>query len=235
MDKKVIILAVIAAMGGIGLGILRSPERKGEKAQNLFPSEKLQGYVKNTSIKIVSDGKNGRPISAIAIAEYGMKPEQVSPTGYGALQALHHQYPTTDWISVFIAEDSAMGEISNWVGIAELRLGKVTVTGGLPTQSEIDSLNHIGQTLKRPSKTDLIATATLFDSTQGLAGERWDLSQALLGAGSGRIDKSHFLTLDLETATLHAVAKSLGQEPKALQKTATEVVRYYWLKAGNPL
>ena len=235
MDKKVIILACLAALLGIGLGILRSPQRKGEKAQNLFPPEKLQGYVKNTSIKIVEDGKNGRPITAIAIAHYGIKPEEVSPTGYGALQALHHQYPKTDWVSVFIAEDSAMAEVSNWVGVAELRNGNVTVTGGLPTDYELDSLSKMGQMIKRPTAADLAATSMLIDSTQGLAGERWELSQTLLGAGSGRIDKSHFFTLDLETATLHSIAKSLGQDPKTVQKTANDVVKYYWLKAGNPL
>lgn len=235
MDKKVIVLACLAALGGIGLGILRSPERKGVKAENLFPPEKLAGYIKNTSIKIVENGKNGRPITAIAITHYGMKPEEVSPTGYGALQALHHQYPKTDWVSVFIAEDSAMADASNWVGVAELRNGNVTVTGGLPSQKEMDSLAQVGQPLIRPTEKDLAATAMLFDSTQGLAGERWELSQSLLGAGSGRIDKSHFFTLDLETATLHSVAKSLGQDPKLLQKTALDVTRFYWMKAGNGL
>lgn len=234
MDKKVIILAIVAALGGVGLGILRSPERKGQKAQDLFPPEKLAGQVANTNIKIIESGKNGRPVLAIAITQFGIKPEQVSPTGYGALHALHRQYPKTDWVSVFIAEDSAMADASNWVGVAELRLGKITITGGLPTQADFDSLGHIGQPLKRPSQADLLATAAVYDSTEGLASERWELSQTLLGAGSGRIDDSHFLSLDLETAALHGVAKSLAMEPKDLEKTVEDVTRFYWMKAGIP-
>jgi hypothetical protein len=235
MDKKVIILAALAAIGGIGLGVLRSPARKGQKAQELFPAEKLQGYVKNTAIKVVEDGKGGRPVLAVAVAPFGIRPEQVSPTGYGALLALHRQFQTNDWVSVFIAEDSAMADASNWVGVAELRLGKITVTGGIPTQAVLDSLRHIGQPLKRPTPEDLLAVAAVYDSTGGLAGERWELSQNLLGAGSGRVDDSHFLVLDLETGALHSVAKALGKDPKDLQTTVQNVTRYYWMKAGKPL
>lgn len=235
MDKKVIILAVLAAVGGIGLGILRSPERKGQKAQDLFPPEKLLGYATNTSIKVVQDGKGGRPISAIAIAPFGLKPEQVSPTGYGALHALHRQYPKTDWISVFIAEDSAMADASNWVGVAELRQNKITVTGGIPSQKELDSLTKAGIPLKRPTQADLKLVAMVYDSTQDLAGERWDLSQTLLGAGSGLVNKSNFLSLDLETATTHSIGKALGHDAKEISATADAVTRFYWMKASDPL
>jgi hypothetical protein len=233
-NKKVIILAVIAALGGIGLGILRSPERKGQKAQDLFPPEKLAGQVANTNIKVIESGKNGRPVLAIAVSQFGIKPEQVSPTGYGALHALHRQYPKTDWVSVFIAEDSAMADASNWVGVAELRLGKITITGGIPTQADFDSLRRIGQPLKRPTQEDLLAVAAVYDSTEALSSERWDLSQTLLGAGSGRIDDSRFLFLDLETTALHAAAKAVAKEPKDLEKTLADVTRFYWMKAGIP-
>src|SRR3954466_8114696 len=122
MNKKVIVLAVLAAIGGIALGILRSPERKNSKAQDLFPPEKMVGYVEKTNIKIVDDGKgkgglgSGGSVLAMAVTPYGIKPEQVSPTGYQALKALHRQFKESDWISVFIAEDSAMADASNWVG-----------------------------------------------------------------------------------------------------------------------
>ncbi len=237
MDKKVIVLAALAALGGIGLGVLRAPARKngGEKAQDLFPPEKLLGQVANTNIKVVEDGKDGRPVLAIAITQFGIKPEQISPTGYGALHALHRQYPKTDWVSVFIAEDSAMADASNWVAVAELRLGKVTITGGFPTQAEFDSLRIIGQPLKRPAPEDLSAVAMVFDSTEGLPSERWELSHTLLGAGSGRIDKSNFFDLDLETAALHSVAKAVGKDAKALEATVQNVTRFYWMKAGDPL
>jgi hypothetical protein len=235
LDKKIIILAILAAIGGIALGIIRSPQRKTAQGQDLFPPEKLQGYVENTHISVKEDGKGGRPVLAVAVTPYGIKPEQVSPTGYGALKALHRSFPKTDWVSVFIAEDSAMAEASNWVGVAELRGGKVTVTGGIPNQAQMDSIAKLGRFLRRPAPEDLKAVAALYDSTGSLAQERWDLSQTLLGAGSGRIDKSHFLSLDLETNALHAAAKALGKDPKQLQAMALGVTAFYWAKAGDPL
>ncbi len=235
MDKKLIAFMVIAAVLGVGLGVYRSPARKQGAAQDLFPPEKLQGYVTDTHIKVVDDGKGGRPVVATAVTPYGIKPAQVSPTGYGALLALHRQFPKSDWISVFIAEDSAMAEASNWVGVAELRIGKVVITGGVPTQAQIDSLNKSGILVRRPSPADLKLTATVFDSTGSLTAARWDLSQTLMGAGSGRIDKSHFLSLSLETSPLHAAAKALGKDPKEVQSTLLSVTRYYWLNAGELL
>lgn len=235
MDKKVIILAALAAVGGVGLAVLRSPERKGAQADESFPPEKLQGYETRTEIKVLESGKGGRPVLAVATMPYGIKPEQVSPTGYGALKALRRQYPKSDWISVFMAEDSAMAAASNWVGVAELRQGKVTVTGGIPTQAQIDSLAKLGNPLRRPTPADLKAVATVYDSAGSLSAERWDLSQALLGAGSGRIDKSGFLKLDIETTALHSAAKSLGMAPKDLQALVQGVTLFYWANAGEPL
>jgi hypothetical protein len=235
MDKKVVILAALAAVGGIGLGILRAPKSEKPKAMDLFPPEKLQGYRAITSFQVKDRGPDGRSIVATATASFGMKPEEVSPTGYATLQALHFKNPKADWISVFIAEDSAMESASNWVGMAELRNGKITVTGGIPSQAEFDSLRRIGQPLKRPGQGDLAATAAVYDSTEGLANERWELSQNLLGAGSGLVDNSEFLNLDLETATLHSAAKAMGKEPKELETTLRDVTRFYWMKAGTPL
>jgi hypothetical protein len=235
LDKKVIILAALAAVGGVALGVLRSPERKAAQGQDIFPPEKLQGYVENTHIKVVEDGKGGRPVLAIAVTPFGIKPEQVAPTGYGALKALQRSFPKTDWISVFIAEDSAMADASNWVGVAELRGGKVTVTGGIPTQAQIDSLGKLGKPFQRPTQADLKAVAAVFDSSGSLATERWDISQTLLGAGSGQIDKTHFLSLDIETTALHSAAKSVGTDAKQLQGLVQGVTRFYWAKAGDPL
>jgi hypothetical protein len=234
VDKKIILLALLAAVGGVALAIIRSPDRKAAKGTDLFPPEKLQGYVQDTHISVKEDGKGGRPVLAVAVTPYGIKPEQVSPTGYGALKALHRSFPKTDWVSVFIAEDSAMAEASNWVGVAELRAGKITVTGGIPSQAQIDSLGKLSKPFHRPTVAELKAVATVFDSAGSLATERWDLSQTLLGAGSGRIDKSRFFSLDVETTALHGAAKALGTDPKQLQGLVQDVTRYYWSLAGDP-
>lgn len=237
MNKKVWIMALLAALGGMAVGIFQAMHKRGKQtqAQELFPQDKLEGYLQNTQIRIMEDGKGGRPVVAVAVTPYGIKPEQVSPTGYGALKAVRRSFPKSDWISVFIAEDSAMAEASEWAGVAELRAGKVTITGGIPSQREIDSLSKLGTPFRRPTQADLKAVAAVFDSTDGLAADRWDLSQVLLGAGTGRIDKSHFFTLDLETASLHAAAKALGMETKQLQNLVQAVTRFYWAKAGDPL
>jgi hypothetical protein len=238
MDKKIWILGLLGILAGLGLGVFRSMKNgavAAKAAQDLFPAEKLNGYVQGTHIQVREDGKGGRPVVAVAVTPYGLKPEQVSPTGYGALKAIRRSFPKADWISVFIAEDSAMAEASEWVGVAEMRAGKVTVTGGIPSGRGLDSLSRPGAPVHRPTQADLKAVAALFDSTSGLSAERWDLSQALLGAGSGRIDKSHFLTLDLQTTSLHAAAKALGTDPKSLQSLALGVTAFYWAKAGDPL
>jgi hypothetical protein len=234
MDKKIVILALIGAAAGVGLGIWRSPERRGVAAQEAFPPEKLQGQVENTRIRVVEAGKVRGAVIAWAIAPYGIQPAQVSPTGYGALKAVRKSYPDASWISVYIAEDSAMAEAANFVALAEYRDGAVTVTGGLPTQAQLDSLAAMGQPLRRPTPEDLKVAAAVFDSTGGLASDRWDLARTLMGA-TGHIDKGRFANLDLETATLHAVAKSLGKPMKEVQGTVVAVTRYYWLRAGDPL
>ncbi len=238
MDKKIWILGLLGVLAGLGLGVVRTMKNgavAAKAAQDLFPPEKLNGYVQGTHIEVRGDDKGGRPVVAVAVTPYGIKPEQVSPTGYGALKALRRSFPKADWISVFIAEDSAMAEASEWVGVAEMRGGKVTVTGGIPSGPGLDSLSLPGQKLHRPTQADLKAVATLFDSTSGLSAGRWDESQVLLGAGSGRIDKSGFFTLPLQTASLHAAAKALGMDPKQLQSLALGVTRFYWAKAGDPL
>lgn len=235
MDKKIITLAILAAVGGVALGIFRSPERKNAQGQDLFPPEKLEGQVQGTRITVKEDGSGGRPVLATAITSFGIKPELVSPTGYGVLKTVRRSYPKADWISVFIAEDSAMEAASNWVGVAEMRGGKVIVTGGIPNKAQIDSLGKLSQPFHRPTQADLKAVATLFDSAGSLTAERWDVSQSLLGSGSGRIDKSRFFSLDVETPALHAAAKSLGMDPKQLQSLAQGVTRFYWSKAGDPL
>lgn len=237
MNKKLWILGALGLLAGLIVALLQVRIQGAARAQahELFPQEKRNGALSNSQILIRSDGKGGRPVEAVALAPFGIKPEEVSPTGYWALMSLHRSYPDADWISVFLAEDSAMSVASEWVGVAELRNGKVTVTGGIPNQREMDSLARMGNPVHRPTRAELKAVTALFDSSHGLYTERRQLSRTLLGAGSGRIDKSRFLVLDLETAALHAAAKAQGMDPKRLQSLVYEVTRFYWAKAGDPL
>src|SRR5690606_32388918 len=107
--------------------------------------------------------------------------------------------PEAEWICVFIAEDSAMAAGSNWVGVAEFRQGKVTLTGGMPTPSQLDSLAKAGMPTARPTAGDLKAVAAVYERAGSLAANRWRLSQTLLGAGSGRLDKTDFFKPEMET------------------------------------
>jgi hypothetical protein len=235
MNKKMILLVTVGALGGMALGLLTSPERKAAAEDEVFPQAKLEGYVANTVIKLVDKGQDRRPVIALAVTPYGLKPGQISPTGYGALKTLQGQFPEAEWICVFIAEDSAMAAGSNWVGVAEYRQGKVTLTGGMPTQFQLDSLGKAGMPTARPTAQDLKAVAEVYGRAGSLAANRWRLSQTLLGAGSGRIDKTNFLKLEMETTALHGAAKAMGRPPKEMQALLQSVTRFYWLRAGEPL
>lgn len=234
MIKKAILLGVIGAIGGTALAILLSPERKTSAAAELFPEEKLAGYRPDTRITIVDPGKAGGAVIAWAFTDFGIRPEQVSPTAYFALKNVRKSYPDADRIAVFVAEDSAMAKASNWVALAELHAGAVRVRGGLPTQAQLDSLASMGQPLRRPTPEDIRVAAAVFDSTGGLAKERWKLSRTLVGAPAG-LDKARFANLDLETPVLHSVGKATKRSAKDVQATVVGVTRYYWLRAGDPL
>jgi hypothetical protein len=237
MKGKLWILAALGLLAGLAIALTQARIQGGARseAQELFPPEKRAGALSESRILIRDAGKGGRPVEAVILMPFGIKPEQVSPTGYWALYSLHRSYPDADWISAFLAEDSAMYLASQWAGVAELHNGKVTLTGGIPTQSEMDSLTRMGNPVHRPTRAELKAVAALFDSTHGLYTERRQLSRTLIGAGSGRIDKSRFLTLDLETSALHKVAKAQGMDAKRLQAQVYAVTRFYWAKAGDPL
>jgi hypothetical protein len=237
VNKKLWILAALGVLAGLAIALTQAKIKGAARSQarELFPPEKREGALTNSQILIRDEGKGGRPVEAIVVAPFGIRPGEVSPTGYWALMSLHRSYPKADWISVFLAEDSAMAVACQWVGMAQLHNGEVTVTGGIPTQREMDSSARAGNPVHRPTRAELKAVAAVFDSSHGLYTERRQVSRTLLGAGSGRLDKSRFLALDLETAAVHAAAKAQGMDPKRLQALVYEVTRFYWMKAGDPL
>lgn len=234
MDKKIILLAAIGAVGGFSAAIFLSPERKAAAVQDLFPQEKLAGYAEGTALRVVEPGNGGGAVMAWAIAPGGLEPSQVAPTGLWALKQVRKTYPQAARIAVFVAVDSAMAEAANWAGLAELRGGVVHLSGGLPTQAQLDSLAAQGQVLRRPTPDDLRLVADVYAATKGLGFERWQLSRTLVGA-SGHIDKTRFTSIDLETTALGKVAKARNRSLKEVQNTVVAVTRYYWLRAGDPL
>jgi hypothetical protein len=234
LDRKIVILAALGALGGFSAAIFLSPERKGAAVRELFPPEKLQGYVENVTLRVVEPGASGGPVMAWAIAPNGLEPGQVAPTGMWALKQVRKTYPQASRIAVFVAADSAMAEASNWAGLAELRGDAVHLSGGLPTQAQLDSLAAQGQAIRRPTPEDLQVAAAVFAATKGLGFERWQLARGLVGA-TGRIDKARFASLDLETTALGKVAKARNRPLKEIQATVVAVTRYYWLRAGDPL
>lgn len=235
MNKKVVVLCILAAAGGAAIAVFRSPERKSAKAAEMFPEEKTRGFAQGAQIKVLKSAGGG-PTKAIVTTPYGIEAGRVAATGWWALKALHKQYPDAEWLAAFIAEDSAMAAASNWVGLAEFRRGAITVTGGLPTGAQLDSLAKLGSPTPRPSREDLRIAAAVFDSSGAVVNGRWDLSQTLLGASMGaHPDRGRFFDLNFDTQTLHNVAKSLGKSPKDVQNTVRAVCRYYWLRAGEPL
>lgn len=231
---KLALLALIGAVGGASLAIFRSPERQVAAAQEVFPPEKMKGHVENPVIQMVDKGTGGGPVIARVIVPYGVAPEQVSPTGYVALKALKAQFPDAERIAAFLAEDSAMARASNWVGLAQYVRGQVTVTGGLPTQLQLDSLAKAGQALRRPTPEDLRLVADVFDSTSGLYLHRWNIARGLVGA-AGQIDRSRFADVPLSTPVVHKAAKRRGLKTQEAKDRVLDVVRYYWLRAGELL
>ena len=52
MNKKVLLLALLGALAGLGLGVFQAMQKRGQQtqAQDLFPADKLNGYVQGTSV-----------------------------------------------------------------------------------------------------------------------------------------------------------------------------------------
>lgn len=237
MKGKLWILAGLGLLAGLVIALAQAKIKGAarSKAQELFPPEMRVGALSDSRILIRDDGKGGRPVEAVILMPFGIKPEDVSPTGYWALYSLHRSYPKADWITAFLAEDSALYLASQWAGVAEVHNGKVTVTGGILNPRELDSLTRMGNPVHRPTRAEIKAVAALFDSSHGLYTERRQISRTLIGAGSGRIDKSRFLALDLETTALQKAAKANGMDAKGLRALVYAVTRFYWTKAGEPL
>jgi hypothetical protein len=235
MNKSLIGMVVVgAALGGL-LGYLRGP--KSDKILALFPAHSLEGYIEGTQVSIMANAKGhsitgGELLLAEAWAPNGIAPNLLLPTVYGAMKAVLLQNRQATVVRLYLAEDSLLARSYQWVAVAEYRSGRITVTGGFPTPSQLDSLKALSIPAHRPSAAESKALAQLFDQTGGLAKERLAVSQGLTIPAGGSSPQSHF-NLSLETPVLGRVGKSFGLKPQELRDAALAINRYYWLRAGQ--
>ncbi len=235
MKKSLLVMMLIGALLGGFLGYLNGP--KGDPLAKLLPAKDLTGYLEGTKVAIMANAK-GRSITGGSLlcaegwAPAGIAPQFLLPTVFGALKAVLQQNREADVVRLYLAEDSLLARAYQWVAVAEYRRGRITVTGGFPTEASLDSLRKLGLQARRPTQIETKALAQLFDQTGGLAAERLEVSQSLNIPAGGASPESHF-RLSLETPVLAKVGKPLGLKPQELKDAALAINRFYWLRAGQ--
>lgn len=235
MKKSLLVMILLGAALGALLGYWKGP--KGDPLAKLLPAKDLAGYLEGTKVAIMANAK-GRSITGGSLlcaegwAPAGIAPQNLLPTVYGALKAVLQQNRGADVVRLYLAEDSLLARSYQWAAVAEYRRGRITVTGGFPSESSLDSLRRLGLEARRPTPVEAKALAQLFDQTGGLAAERLEISQALSIPAGGASPESHF-RLSLETPVLAKVGKPLGLKPQELKDAAMAINRYYWLRAGQ--
>jgi hypothetical protein len=222
---------------GISIGFWQKHSPRDPLAK-LFPEEKLRGRVEGARVSIVSDLSSksiggGDVLLARVILPFHVDANRLDPTSLGILQGVLRQQPNTDWICIFIAEDSALAATSNWVSIAEYHRGEITLRGGHPSPVQIDSLQSLGIPAHRPDSAEAALVNETFVAHPGLRAARWKLSQTLRGATSASLNQEEFFKLELDTRTLFDVEKKHGMTGEQLRQKILGVVRYYWLRMGE--
>jgi len=238
MNKKIWLLALLGAALGAGLGFWKGRGKQDPLAE-LFPPEKTRGFVDGLSVRIASNLSaksitGGEILVAEAVAPIPVDPERLEPTCLSLLQTLLRQNPKSEWICVFLAEDSALASTSNWLAVAEYQRGRITLRGGHPTAAQIDSLKARGLSAHRPDAKEAALVDAVYSANPGLKTVRWKLAQTLRGARPASLDKQAFFKLELDTRILSDVGKKHGRTGEQLRILTLGVTRYYWLRAGEP-
>ena len=238
MKKRYWILALLGVVLGAVLGTWRSHSQIDPLAE-LFPAEKVKGYMEGTVVRIASNLSSksitgGAIVVAEAITPGPIPPERLGPTCLGVLKGLLQQQRNTDWICVFVAEDSALDATSNWMAVAEYHRGQVTLRGRPPTAAQLDSLRARGMPAHRPDVKEAERVNEVFEANQGLKAERWNLSQTLRGSSPGSLQRESFFRLELDSRSLSDLGKKNGMTGEQLRALVLAVTRYYWLNAGTP-
>ncbi len=236
MNKRLWALAGLGVVLGAGFGFWRAQSQRDPLA-DLFPAEKIRGYVEGMRLRIASNLTSksitgGAVLLAEAIAPGPVESSRLGPTCLAVLKGLLQQRRDTEWICVFLAEDSALAATSNWLAVAEYRRGEVTLRGGHPTSSQIDSLKALGLSAHRPDAAETALINEVFEANQGLKAERWRLSQTLRGAPAG-LDRGEFFHLELDSRSLSEAGKRHGMTGDQVRALVLGVTRYYWLRVGE--
>ncbi len=238
MKKSIWVFAIFGVLLGSGLGFLRAHKAK-DPLVELFPPEKLKGYVENVSIRIASNLKqtsiNGKKsLQAEAVSPLFIPPEKLEATCLAILQGVLRQNKDFDWITIYLAEDTSLSATSNWLAVAEYQAGKITIRGGPPTPAQCDSLQTLGITVIRPDAKTAALINAVFSGSPGLKLERWKLSQNLRGATEASLNKEQFFQLSLNTKALAEEGKKFGLTAEKTRQQVMGITRYYWQRAGVP-
>jgi hypothetical protein len=231
-------MGALGAVLGVGAAFWRAPQTK-DPLESTITDKALVGAVKGMRLQIHSN-LGGESITGgkVGIAEAyfpGPAPESVwRPSLLASLRSLLMQEPASEWICVYLARDSAYAAAYQWLATGEYYRGTVTLRGGPPSETEMDSLRARGKAIRPPKEGDGALLAQVFAETPGLKHERLTLSTTLRGVNAASQDKESHLRLNLDTRALSQVAKAHGLKPLELRETVLAVNAYHWLRAGVP-
>jgi len=97
----------------------------------------LSVSVEVTDIQKGKSVKNGMLVLGKAIFPRNVQNHQIKPAALDVLQGLKKEVPGCDWFTVWISDDERSYESGNYIAIAEYKEGKTTITGGVPTDEEM--------------------------------------------------------------------------------------------------
>ena len=237
MKKPIWLLALIGVVLGVFIGILQNHQSH-DPLEELFPAEKLKDAVADVRVGILGNltAKSimgGDILLARAITPRPLQPSEISSTVLNILRGILRQNKA-DWICVYLADDSILAATSNWTAVAEYHRGKITLMGGLPTSSQLDSVRASGLSILRPDSVQSRLVGEVFDSLR-IKSDRWKVSQTLRDASAASMDRGEFFRLELDTRELFNIGKKHAMTGDQVRVLVLSVTRYYWLNAGKVL
>ena len=181
MDRLILLLSVFAFLPACD-------GAKQAEIHRLFPDEALVGGVENVQITVtgVRKGKTvkgGMAVTAEAILPPDVTAEQMRPTELAVLKRLKEEFPECEWFTVFLTDDPRMAEHSHWLGMAELREGKLTLQGGVITDRDIADFKQAGVQIWKPTEEDFLVDFAFYQAWKKLYDEHWARLEQLQASG----------------------------------------------------